>query len=132
MGGRSAPRAANQDRIEQEVMAVPLNREEALARVGGDESLLRELAGLFLEEYPKLLSATQAALAQGQLPKVASSAHQMKGLLAQFAAEPARQNALQLEMSARGGDQAACQEQLGRIEATMAELLPLLQTMAGL
>ena len=107
-----------------------LNREEALARVGGDEALLRELAELFLEECPKLMEEISVALPQGELTKVAAAAHQMKGLLAQFAAEPARMNALALEMAARSADQAASVQQAERMKETMAELLPHLQSLA--
>ena len=62
----------------------------ALARVGGDRRLLAELVGLFLTEYPHLVSSIRQAIHAGNFRAAADNAHQLKGLLAQFAAEPAR------------------------------------------
>jgi len=38
-----------------------LDRELAMARVGGDAELLQELAQLFLEEHPRLMNSARLA-----------------------------------------------------------------------
>ena len=61
---------------------------EALARSrrwGGDE-LVREMAGIFLEDMPQRLAAARAALARGDGAGVALPAHTMKSSSAQLGA----------------------------------------------
>ena len=59
--------------------AVRLGR--GLERVGGDEDLLREIAGLMVEECPKLLGDLQGAIAAGDTGRVKLAAHTLKGSL---------------------------------------------------
>ncbi|MBI5085730.1 MAG: PAS domain S-box protein, partial [Acidobacteria bacterium] len=81
-----------------------MDRESALARVGGDMALLAELAGLFLAEYPSLLASVESGVERCDSGAVSSAAHQLKGLLAQFGAESARTCAYRLETAAAQGD----------------------------
>jgi PAS domain S-box-containing protein len=87
-----------------------LNLDEALARVGGDESLLAELAGLFLQEYPRLLEGLDQACGRGAWAEASALAHQLKGLLAQFGAETARAVAYRAETAGRAGEARDCLE----------------------
>ena len=103
----------------------------ALARVGGDADLLKELLGMFLEEYPRLLSQIRAGLDGHDAASVSSAAHQLKGLLAQFGAETARQAAYAVEQPARQGDLSATGANLQVLEATMRRIHPELARMAG-
>jgi PAS domain S-box-containing protein len=107
-----------------------LNRSEALARVGGDEQLLRELAGLFAEEYPQLLQAIRSALDRADLTSACNAAHQLKGLLAQFGADTLRQIAWQLEAAARSGDAAGAAGAARILIEGMEELRPELLALA--
>jgi CheY-like chemotaxis protein len=106
-----------------------LRIDQALARMGGDRALLRELSALFLEEYPQLLAAIQASLEAGNFGEASNHAHQLKGLLAQFGAEDARLRAYELEMAARTGDMAASREAARNTHAVLeglrAELMAL-------
>jgi HPt (histidine-containing phosphotransfer) domain-containing protein len=103
----------------------------ALARVGGDADLLKELLGMFLEEYPRLLSQIREGLGGHDAASVSSAAHQLKGLLAQFGAETARQAAYAVEQPARQGDLSATGADLQVLEATMRRIHPELARMAG-
>ena len=88
--------------------AMPLiDYPQALERVGGDRELLAELAGLFLDECPRLLSVSNAGIENNNLPATAGAAHQLKGLLAQFGSEQGRKLALSLESAAKSGDMSA-------------------------
>jgi HPt (histidine-containing phosphotransfer) domain-containing protein len=84
-------------------MAV-FNRELALDRVGGDEELLEEIVGLYLDEYPTLLGQIQAAVQAGDAKELYRSAHTLKGSLGALGAEAAHQQALELEISGRQGN----------------------------
>jgi PAS domain S-box-containing protein len=103
----------------------------ALARVGGDADLLKELVGMFMEEYPKLLAQIREGLDGHDAAAASSAAHQLKGLLAQFGAEAARQAAYAVEQPARQGDLSATGANLQVLEATMRRIHPELARMAG-
>jgi len=74
-----------------------LDRATALARVGGDLDLLKEIAALFLEEYPRELEVMRKALAAGDAYTLERSAHGLKGSVANFGAPAAVDAAFQLE-----------------------------------
>ena len=74
-----------------------LERATALARVGGDLDLLKEIAALFLEEYPRELDEIRKALATGDAHMLEHSAHGLKGSVANFGARAAVDAAFQLE-----------------------------------
>jgi HPt (histidine-containing phosphotransfer) domain-containing protein len=85
-----------------------LDRATALARVGGDLELLKEIAALFLDEYPRALDEMRQALAQSDPKMLERSAHGLKGSVANFGARAAVDAAFQLEQlgHARKLDQA--------------------------
>ena len=82
----------------------PINRSAILARIGGDEALLRELAQLFLAESQETLAEIKAAVACGDAPSLQRSAHKLKGAIGIFAATDAFEAAHQLELYGRTGD----------------------------
>jgi|TARA_Y100000758_G_scaffold276708_1_gene221673 HPt (histidine-containing phosphotransfer) domain-containing protein len=47
--------------------------------VGGKEETLRELAGLMLEECPRLLEQMRRSLADGDVEELRRAAHTLKG-----------------------------------------------------
>jgi CheY-like chemotaxis protein/HPt (histidine-containing phosphotransfer) domain-containing protein len=129
--------AFEQDALESQVRDTgskrmgELDYSAALARVGGDVELLQELAGMFMEEYPKLLEEIRRGLAGQDAAVAGNAAHQLKGLLAQFGAETARQAAYGVELPARQGDLAAANQNLQVLEAAMRLVHPDLAKMAG-
>lgn len=60
--------------------------DEALARAGGDEKLLREVAGMLLEDAPQQLKTLHEAHAKGDLPKLQQLAHGLQGAVANMGA----------------------------------------------
>ena len=98
----------------------------ALRHVGGDESLLRELAAVFLDECPKWLAAARNGLARGDAAKVNGAAHPLKGSLGTFAAASAQAAALRLETAARSGDLADGPAALADLEMELDALRPAL------
>jgi len=104
--------------------------EAALQSVDGDRELLVEMAELFLEESGRLLEEAGQAIQAGSASGLHHSAHTLKGSVANFAAEEAREASLQLEMMGRSGNLAGAQEryeglvaEIRRVEADLREFI---------
>jgi HPt (histidine-containing phosphotransfer) domain-containing protein len=52
---------------------------EALERLGGDEALLREVVGIFLEDAPAHLATLRRAIDEGNPETIEKTAHSLKG-----------------------------------------------------
>lgn len=76
----------------------------ALKRMGGDRSLLSQMAQLFLEDSPGLLDTIAAAIRAGQVTEMQRAAHSLKGLAANFDAHAAVSAASRLEAMGRNGE----------------------------
>jgi HPt (histidine-containing phosphotransfer) domain-containing protein len=100
-----------------------LDHESALERTGGDVELLKELAGLFLQEYPKLIANLRAAVKARDPKKVDSSSHALKGAVANFGARAAVDAALWLEGRGRSGDMEGIEDGLAALEKVLEPLL---------
>ena len=69
----------------------------ALERLGGDEELLREVARLFLDEYPMLMNEIRSAASARDADALQRAAHSMKGSVSNFGADGVYQAAFALE-----------------------------------
>jgi two-component system sensor histidine kinase/response regulator len=76
------------------------DRQQALARVDGDEDFLRELAGIFREDCPRSLAEIHAAMDRADYPVVERQAHTLKGAASNFYAKRTVAAALSLETAA--------------------------------
>jgi HPt (histidine-containing phosphotransfer) domain-containing protein len=94
----------------------------ALDRLGGDRELLVELAEIFLDSLPEQLRKLRDGLDNADAEKVGMAAHSLKGSVGSFAAEPARQAALELEKLAREGKLDAAADALTRLTRQLAAL----------
>jgi len=103
----------------------------ALARVEGDKALLQELAELFLEEGPTLLSDVREAVAAGEPEEVRCTAHKLKGSVGTFAAKAAVEAALKLETMGHDGDLAEAEDAYAGLEIEMERLRQTLTELAG-
>ena len=79
----------------------PINRQEALRRMGGDKKLLAEMLTHFSESIPDIMDQLKAAVAEENLKVVADLAHSAKGLFGVIGAETGYQVADRLEYAAR-------------------------------
>lgn len=91
------------------------NKEFALDQTDGDEELLLELLDLFIESsvesgYPELLGHLRSGDTRG----VVSSAHGIKGAAASLGLEAIREQAKEIEISAREGTNVD-EEKIGRL-----------------
>ena len=75
---------------------------DLLARVNGDQRVLKELVSVFSLYAPKLLSQMKVAAARGELDDVKLRAHTMCGMLSTLSCSEAQATAKQIErMSAQ-------------------------------
>jgi two-component system sensor histidine kinase/response regulator len=98
------------------------NPENALARVEGDDGLLRELIQLFIEDYPRTMADLHAAIAQGDCGTVERHAHTLKGSASNFEAGPVVDSGLRLETSAYRKDLGNAAREVQDLETALAEL----------
>jgi two-component system, sensor histidine kinase and response regulator len=111
--------------------AAVVNLGIALARLGNDQQLLRDMAGFYIEDVPQLMGELRSALETGDAELATRSAHSLKGLSSNFEAPFAVSTAMAVENAARSGDlQKAVagvdelDNELGRvIQALKAEVL---------
>lgn len=69
----------------------------ALARIGNNERLLKDLARLFLEDVPTLAQELDVAFQQNQTEDALRAAHSIKGLASNFDAFELQESAAELE-----------------------------------
>ncbi|HHL40196.1 MAG TPA: response regulator [Deltaproteobacteria bacterium] len=106
-----------------------LDREAAMERVEGDMELLREVIGLFVEDYPGLLDELREAVAAGDGGRIERAAHRLKGSVDNLGAVAAVEAAARLEAMGREGRL----EEAGRaLEALEGEIVRFEQALAGL
>jgi PAS domain S-box-containing protein len=94
----------------------------ALARVGGDRKLLREVVRLFRSDYPKTLRRIAAALGRKQSEELRLAAHALKGSVANFGAGEAREAALRLEQRGSARRFAGASRDLAALQASLRRL----------
>jgi len=91
----------------------------ALAKLDGDESLLRELVQIFLDEAPKQLATLQRAIETGDLETIERTSHSLKGELSCLGLANAADKARDLE---RMGQELALQPALELFPAFQSEM----------
>ena len=97
-------------------------REVALARVGGDAGLLRELTADYLREAPAWLDALRRAVARGDAAEVRIVAHTIKGAVGYFGADEAGALADRLQELGRSGDVAGATAVFPQLEQALDRL----------
>ena len=79
-------------------MSILLDWDQALANADGSDELLMELAQVFIETYPAMLKDVRDAIDNRDAPVLQRTAHSLKGSARVFAAGPATESALKLEL----------------------------------
>jgi len=91
-------------------------------RLGGDDILIAELIGLFVEDYPAQLSAIEASIAARRLDAVRRDAHALKGSASNLSASGVIQAASELERMAERGEAAGLDQQFGKLVIEVEQL----------
>jgi CheY-like chemotaxis protein len=104
---------------------------ELLARFDGDGELLKELAGIFLTECPKMLDEIRAALGAADSKALERAAHTLKGSVGNFATLDPWETAQRLELLAKSGQLSGAQEILQVLEQQIAQFNQILARLAA-
>lgn len=105
--------------------------EEFVRRVGGDASLAREMAHIFIADAGRLLAAVQTAVARGDAAALRESSHALKGAAANFNASPVVAVAVELENIARRDEMALAIAPAERLATELDRLLADVRIFAG-
>jgi CheY-like chemotaxis protein len=122
------PSMTTSDDGDRQVVEI-LNKDEALARVDGDEALLAEMVDIFREEFPDMMKAIEQAVAQRDADALSRAAHRLKGAVGNFSAQATFEAALRLETMGRQNDLAAVDETYGELVQEIERLQPALATL---
>ena len=105
-----------------------LDRQLALARVGGDQQLLREIAVLFIHDCPRAFAEIQEAVTRGDAAKLENAAHGLKGSVANFGARDAVEAAFRLEQMGRANQLSEAEGMLGKLQSALSAVCAELAT----
>ena len=108
------------------------DRAAALDRVDGDVELMKELAGLFLDECPQRMAEIREAIIRRDATKLQQAAHTLKGSVGNFGAAEAIEAARRLETDRRKSRTGSTRRRPGPrwrrrsigLKPAMAEALP--------
>ena len=97
----------------------------------GDDTFLREIIGIYVEDVPQRLADLKAARAANDRPLFTRSAHTIKGSSANVGAAEVRALAEKLEHRSKTEDLALLQDQVGELEAAFERARVALKTLLG-
>jgi HPt (histidine-containing phosphotransfer) domain-containing protein len=100
---------------------------ELFERVDNDCELLRDIIGIFKQEFPRLLQTLEDAVQAQDTKRVAIVAHTLKGMLSNLAASQAAATAARLEQLGRQGDSSELEKVFATFKGDTNELLLLLE-----
>jgi HPt (histidine-containing phosphotransfer) domain-containing protein len=98
----------------------------AMARLEGDEDLLRELIQVYMDSLDDQLAALQKALDTGNAASAETTSHALKGGASNIGADHLRQHFFDMEMDGRDGKLDALAEGLQAVPKLMDELIEIL------
>ncbi len=108
-----------------------LDKAVALERLGGDEELLKEVAALFLDEYPTLMAEIKVALGAKNANRLERAAHSLKGSVSNFGSDAAWQAAYEMEKMGRANDLANSEAAYSHLASVMEAIHPELSALAA-
>ena len=109
--------------------AVLFDRDLALSRVGGDLELLKEIATLFIEDYPRVMHELRDAMAREDFKTIERTAHGLKGSVSNFGAPTAVEAARVIEMLGRAHKLEEAKQVIHTLELALAALRPELESL---
>lgn len=108
-----------------------LDKAVALDRLGGDEELLKEVAALFLDEYPTLMAEIEAAIQSKNAHQLERAAHSLKGSVSNFGSDAAYQAAYEIEKMGRANELANSETAFTHLVRVMEAIRPELTALAS-
>ena len=108
-----------------------LDKAIALERLGGDEELLKEVAALFLDEYPTLMAEIKDAVETKNANQLERAAHSLKGSVSNFGSDAAWQAANEMERIGRANELANSEVAYTHLALVMEAIRPELSALAA-
>jgi HPt (histidine-containing phosphotransfer) domain-containing protein len=105
---------------------------QTLERFGGDEKLLREVVGIFLEECPKQITSLRGAIANGDAADIERTAHGLKGELGYLGIPHLSQMAGELEGMGGRRDLQHTAEVFAAFDTEISAILNAMRSVAGM
>jgi HPt (histidine-containing phosphotransfer) domain-containing protein len=99
-----------------------LDLDAALSRVGGQLDLLKELAALFIDDYPNDLNQIRASLKARDAKQLERSAHRLKGSVANFGAPGLWALAAEIERKGKTEDWFGVPELVSQLEERLERM----------
>jgi HPt (histidine-containing phosphotransfer) domain-containing protein len=99
-----------------------LDLDAALSRVGGQLDLLKELAALFIDDYPNDLNQIRASLKAHDAKQLERSAHRLKGSVANFGAPGLWALAAEIERKGKTEDWFGVPELVSQLEERLERM----------
>jgi two-component system, sensor histidine kinase and response regulator len=118
-----AAQAASAARNDSGLPLLVFDQDLFMSRLDEDENLAREVVGIFLAQYPKLIENVHRAAEERNAPALERSAHSLKGSLTDIAATEAVEAARKLEDRARNGNLDAVPHLLAALDAALSRLM---------
>jgi HPt (histidine-containing phosphotransfer) domain-containing protein len=100
----------------------PINKEEALARIGGEEEFLNELLEIYRNEFQKRSAELKKAISEKDFQTIREDGHSLKGASANLSLPALRETALETEMAGKNQDLEAARKALKKLKAEFDRL----------
>ena len=116
--------------IEREIMEEDLhiwNKKEVLVRLGGSDSILKQIIGVFQKEMKEEIVQLKKAIEKGDEEEIRLHAHTIKGACANMGSAKVQAIAKELELEAKEQTKESLQEKFYALKKALEELLQLLQ-----
>jgi CheY-like chemotaxis protein len=126
LGRREVAVAETANHTSNEVMSA-FDRNAAMKSVGNDVALLREIIGVFVDEYPAMLTKIREAVENADFEGIHRSAHTFKGAVSTFGPSQVKELAQQLENLGRNQNLTGASEILQQLVQTTGDLCKGLQ-----
>lgn len=107
---------------------LPINKPEALERIGGDESFLQELLIIYREEFEKKYTELEKAIDEKDFPAIREAGHYLKGASANLSLPALREAAWKMETAGASHDLQSAREALHSLKTEYQRLLEFLKS----
>jgi len=112
--------------------AISWDSAQTLERLGGDEKLLHEIVGIFLEDGPKQMTTLRRAIAEGNAADIEKTAHSLKGELGYLGVSEVSKKAHELEEMGRKHNLQHTAEVFAAFETGISGVLTSMRGMDGI
>jgi CheY-like chemotaxis protein/HPt (histidine-containing phosphotransfer) domain-containing protein len=103
------------------------DRPNLVERLDGDEEIIGEVIGIFLEDAPRRLQVLEDALQESDAALAQREAHTLKGAASNLSAPSLQEAARRVEQAAEAGDLSDATDHLAPLREAFEELKPVLE-----